>query len=248
MNIRKFALNALLLAALGLTAACTGPANPTDVYDPYEPTNRDIHTFNVAADRAVIRPAAKAYRKIVPAGPATAINNFAFNFSEPRNVVNNVLQGKFDKAVHSGVRFVFNTIFGIGGLMDVAAKAGVPGETTDFGETLYVWGLKEGPYVELPIVGPSTARHTVGRIADLFTNPLSYVLPVPEAYYGTASSLAWALDTRDQYAATVNDILDNSADSYAQARILYLESRRHKLGVEGDNVVDPFQELGLNAN
>lgn len=248
MKSHTITINALLLLAVGLTSACTGPATPTAVYDPYEKENRQVHKFNVAADRAVIRPAAKLYGKIVPKKPATAINNFAFNFSEPRIMVNDILQGRFNKAVRSAVRFVVNTTFGIGGLMDAAAKADVPGESTDFGETLYVWGLKEGPYVELPIVGPSTLRHAVGRVADLFTNPLTYVLPAPESYYGTASSLAWALDTRDQYAATVNDILDNSADSYAQARILYLESRRHKLGVESDNVVDPFQELGLNGN
>ena len=128
------------------------------------------------------------------------------------------------------MRFTVNTTVGIGGLFDPASAMGIEGQSTDFGETLYIWGIEEGPYMELPLVGPSTARHTTGRIADLFMNPLTYVLPTPEAYYGTASSLAWALDTRDDFSNTVDDLFDNSEDSYAQARILYLQNRRFKLG------------------
>jgi phospholipid-binding lipoprotein MlaA len=248
MKLRRFLLGPVALVGIALVAGCSGPATPDGTYDPYQAQNRQIHAFNKKVDRAVIRPAAKIYAAIVPKKPATLINNFAFNFSEPRNVVNDLLQGRLHRATEATLRFVVNTTFGIGGLFDMADKAGVPGRTTDFGETLYVWGFNEGPYIELPVVGPSTGRHTVGRVADLFTNPLTYILPVPENYLGTASSLAWALDTREQFAGTVNDILDNSADSYSQAQILYLQSRRHKLGSVKNDVVDPFQELGLAQN
>ena len=236
-----------LTGALLALVACAHPSGPNDINDPNEESNRAIHQVNVSVDRAVLRPSAKAYGTFVPDPVARAVRNFAFNFSEPRNVINSTLQGRFDIAVVSSVRFVLNTTIGVGGLFDFATFAGLDGASTDFGETLYVWGVGEGAYVELPLVGPSTARHTVGRVADLVTNPLSYILPVPEAYIGTASSLMWALDTRDKFAVTVDDILDNSADSYAQSRLLYLQSRRFKLGGEqaAEDVTDPFEELGL---
>jgi phospholipid-binding lipoprotein MlaA len=240
--VRGLAICAVLL----VVSACTHPQSADDIIDPHETRNRATHDFNVGVDRAVIRPSAKAYGTVVPDPIAKAVNNFSFNFSEPRNVINSTLQGRLDNAVVATVRFVVNTTVGIGGLFDPATAMGIEGTSTDFGETLYVWGVGEGSYVELPIVGPSTARHTVGRVVDLVTNPLTYVLPVPEAYIGTASSLMWALDTRDEFALTLDDILDNSADSYAQARLLYLQMRRHELGVtyEEDDF-DPFAELGM---
>lgn len=234
-----------LFSALAL-GACAAPDPGAEVFDPYEDTNRKIHNANVAIDRALVRPAARTYGKVVPDGPARAINNFAFNFSEPRNFVNSLLQGRLEPAIEAGIRFAINTTVGIGGLFDPATALGIEGQSTDFGETLYVWGVEEGAYVELPLVGPSTVRHTTGRVADLFMNPLSYVLPTPEAYYGTATSLMWALDTRDDFSNTVDDIFDNSEDSYAQARILYLQNRRHKLGdTKEEEDFDPFEELGL---
>ena len=238
---------AFLTGAMLAIGACGHPNGPNDINDPNEARNRAIHEINVSVDRAVLRPSAKAYGAVVPDPVAKSVRNFSFNFSEPRNVINATLQGRFDRAVVSSVRFVLNTTIGIGGLFDFATFAGLEGTSTDFGETLYVWGVGEGAYVELPLVGPSTARHTVGRIADLVTNPLSYILPVPESYISTASSLMWALDTRDKFAVTVDDILDNSADSYAQSRLLYLQSRRFTLGGQPaeEDVTDPFEELGL---
>jgi len=245
---RSFSFRAGLgFAAVLFLSACAHPDGPDAINDPNEARNRQVHEFNANVDRTIVRPLADTYAAIVPEAGSTAINNFAFNFSEPRNVVNRVLQGELDKALVSGARFVFNTTIGLLGFVDVAGFAGVEGESTDFGETLHTWGVGEGRYVELPLVGPSTARHTVGRVADLVTNPLTFLLPEPEAYYGTASSFAWALDTRGDLGDTLDDILDNSADSYAQARILYLQNRRFKLsdGLTEDDVTDPFAELGL---
>ena len=237
----------ILVLAFGVTlSACSAPDPGAEVNDPFEAQNRKIHEMNIAVDRAVVRKAASTYGRVVPDGPKKLINNFSFNFSEPRNAVNSLLQGRIDHALDSSIRFVINTTVGVGGLMDIASEIGIEGQSTDFGQTLYTWGVEEGAYMELPLVGPSTARHTTGRVADLFLNPLSYILPAPESYIGTASSLMWALDTRDEYSVTVDDIFDNSADSYAQARILYLQNRRHALGdVAIEEEFDPFKELGL---
>ena len=230
---------------LGLSA-CAAPDASQDIFDPFERTNRKIHDANLAIDRTVVRPAAATYGKVVPDGPAGAINNFSFNFAEPRNAVNSLLQGRLDNAFEATLRFAINTTVGIGGLFDPATSMGIESKSTDFGETLYVWGVGEGAFIELPFAGPSTVRHTVGRTADWFMNPLTYILPTPEAYIGTASSIAWALDTRDEFAVTFDDIFDNSADSYAQTRQSYLQNRRFKLGgVPEDEVTDPFEELGL---
>lgn len=227
-----------------LLAACTGPDPSVEIYDPYETTNRKTHDVNKAVDRALIRPAAKTYGQVVPDTPARAINNFAFNFSEPRNVVNALLQGRIETAADATVRFGINTTIGLLGLFDPATSMGIEGQSTDFGETLYVWGVPEGAYVELPLVGPSTVRHTTGRLADWFMNPLTYALPTPEAYIGTMSSVMWGLDTRDELSVTVDDIYDNSADSYAQSRTFYLQNRRFKLGgVREEDVFDPYEEF-----
>ncbi len=245
--VPKTHLRILLALILGAALSACATAEPgVEINDPYEVQNRKIHEINVAVDRVVVRKAASAYGRAVPDGPKKLINNFSYNFSEPKNVVNSLLQGQISDAMDAGIRFAINTTVGIGGLVDVATHIGIDGQSTDFGETLYTWGVNEGVYMELPFVGPSTARHTTGRVADLFLNPLTYILPTPENYIGTASSLMWALDTRNEFSVTVDDIFDNSADSYAQARILYLQNRRHALGdVTIEEEFDPFEELGL---
>jgi phospholipid-binding lipoprotein MlaA len=114
---------------------------------------------------------------------------------------------------------------------------------TDFGETLHVWGAREGAYVELPVLGPSTERDTWGMVVDVFTNPLTYVLESPENYYGTVASVSSGLSNRGRYAATIDSILYDSADSYAQARSLYLQNRRFELGGSGgDAYLDPYDD------
>ena len=147
-NSLRIALAVLLGFAL---AACAGPEAGEEVNDPFEAQNRKIHDLNVAVDRAVVRKAASAYGRVVPEGPKKLINNFSYNFSEPRNAVNSLLQGRLDRALDAGIRFAINTTIGVGGLMDIATEVGVEGQSTDFGETLYTWGVNEGAYMELPL-------------------------------------------------------------------------------------------------
>jgi len=153
------------------------------------------------------------------------------------------MQGDLKGVGLATLRFVTNTILGFGGLVDAAAELEMPEHDTDFGETLYKWGVGEGPYIELPVVGPSTARNTAGKVVDLFTNPLSYTVDSPEKYYGTAAGVAARLGDRGRYSDTIDSILYESADSYAQARLIYLQNRRFELGDDAvDDGLDPYSD------
>ncbi|WP_299367205.1 VacJ family lipoprotein [uncultured Tateyamaria sp.] len=234
----------MLVAGASLAACAASPdvsVSPDGVYDPYERQNRKVHAFNRGLDRAIVRPAAIGYSTILPDEIEDSVGHFAKNLGQPSVVVNSVLQGDFRGAGISTVRFLTNSVLGIGGLFDVATDFDVPQHDTDFGETLYVWGVGEGAYLELPVLGPSTQRNTAGKVVDLFTNPLSYTLESPEAYYGTIAGVASGLGTRGRFSDTVDSILYESADSYAQARLIYLQNRRFELGDgEAATEIDPF--------
>ncbi|MGR1581810.1 MlaA family lipoprotein [Thalassobius sp. S69A] len=222
---------AVLIAAL---AGCTvaGPDHPQgEIFDPYEEGNRKTHEFNRALDRALVRPAAKGYVTVVPEGIAISVGNFAENLGEPSSAVNHALQGDVPGVARNVTRFVINVTLGFGGLFDAASDLGLYPDESDFGETLHVWGAPEGAYVELPALGPSTERDAAGKVVDLFTNPLSYVLPTRERNIGKVAEVAAKVGDRGRYADIVDSILYESADSYAQGRTMYLQNRRHELGM-----------------
>jgi len=142
-------------------------------------------------------------------------------------------------------RFIVNTTVGLGGIFDPATELGMPRATdTDFGETLHVWGVPQGAYLELPVLGPSTERAAAGMVVDLFTDPLDHVLPEPERYYGTGLKALDGLGRRGRLADTIDSVLYDSADSYAASRSLYLQNRRFKLGNRGsDDYLDPYDTV-----
>ncbi len=246
----RFSRFALLAAALAV-AGCTphdGAVTRDGFFDPYEENNRATHRFNRALDRALVRPASGAYGGAVPTGLRDNVSNFAQNLSTPGMAVNHLLQGDLRGSGINLYRFVINSTFGIGGIIDAAGAFGVTAEETDFGETLHVWGAPEGAYLELPVLGPSTERDAVGKLVDLFTNPLSYTLPSPERHYARAARVAKRLGDRGRYGDTVDSILYDSADSYAQARMIYLQSRRFELGGDMDALyTDPYSTDGGTA-
>ena len=235
----------VLVAALGLAGCAGAPADrdPADgIYDPYEERNRKVHAFNKKLDTGVVRPAAQAYTTVMPDEFEDSIGNFATNLGRPSDMTNSLFQGDLRGLGLSTVRFVINSTLGFGGLFDVATDFGIEDHETDFGETLHVWGVKEGAYLELPLIGPSTQRDRAGRIVDLFTNPLSYVLDDPESYYSPASRVASGLGQRARFGDTIDSILYDSADSYAQARLIYLQNRRFELGQKDAGTdIDPFE-------
>lgn len=227
----------------GLAACGPAPA-PQGINDPYETENRATHAFNVALDRNIIKPMSAGLGS--GGGPVSeGIGNFADNLGTPGDVVNNLLQVRVGQATHNTLRFAINSVIGLGGIFDPATAMGVTEKKTDFGETLHVWGVDEGAYVELPLLGPSTQRDALGSVVDLALDPMNYLLPRPESYVGTMAKLAAKLGDRGRYSATVDSILYDSADSYIQARLLYLQNRRYELGQtsgEFASFEDPYED------
>jgi len=231
------------LAAFLTLTACGAPTPTQGVNDHYEATNRQVHAFNRAVDKNIVRPIARSTTKIVPEPVQQGVVNFADNLDLPGSVVNDVLQARLDRAVENTLRFGINSTIGIAGLFDPATKMGLPAKATDFGETLYVWGATEGNYLELPLLGPSTERDAFGKVVDMALNPLR--LLVPDMYnIPTYAKIASKLADRGRYSETVDSILYDSADSYAQARLLYLDHRRFNLGQapSEDQFEDPYAQ------
>ncbi len=221
-----------------------GPAPVADgINDPHEARNRSIHHFNLAMDRNVLRPVARGAERVLPAPVEQGVVNFASNLELPGSVVNNILQLRLGKAIENTLRFGINTTIGIGGLFDPATAAGVLGKPSDFGETLHVWGLGEGSYVELPLFGPSTDRDAVGKAVDFVLDPLKLVFPKGSKIPLLAQIGAKIAD-RGRYSETVDSILYDSADGYAQARLLYLQNRRFELGMvpSDESFEDPYAQ------
>jgi phospholipid-binding lipoprotein MlaA len=236
-------------ATLLALSACGPAVLPGEgvVNDPSEPANRAMHDFNVAVDRAILRPASAGYGAVVPEPLREGFSNVASNLDQPLYVVNDILQLRLGDALHNSFRFLVNSTFGLGGLLDPAADMGLYAEDTDFGETMHVWGVSEGEYVVLPVLGPSTTRDTVGMAVDMVMNPTRLALPRPESDYVTAVGVADGLNTRYDYAAEIDRLYYESADGYAQARILYLQNRRFELrdGAEAD-YLDPYADPYLD--
>src|SRR6056297_1250326 len=237
----------MTLAALvaGALSACSTPGPdhpPGEPFDPYEKTNRQIHAFNKGLDRRVVRPISRGYSVFMPDDIETMVSRFSANLSIPQAVVNNIFQGNMRGATEDSYRFFVNTTIGLGGFFDPATELGMPEATdTDFGETLHVWGVPEGAYIEAPVFGPSTERAYAGRWIDTLTNPFRYVVETPESYISPSASIASALSRRGRFSETFDSVLYDSADSYAQSRSLYLQNRRFKLGGGGDSAyTDPY--------
>lgn len=229
---RRQALARCLAVATGLTlAAACAPADRGPIWDPHEAQNRAVHAANRSLDEAIFGGrAAAAAGAALPAPVLKGVVNLAGNLDQPLAVANNLMQFRPGAAAHNALRFLVNSTLGLGGLLDIASDLGLPARPTDFGETLHVWGVPEGAYVELPLLGPSTERDAIGMIADHALNPMRVVIPARLRPAATALDLGARLVERSEASEFVADILYGSADSYAQARLLYLQNRRFRLG------------------
>lgn len=235
-----------LVLGLATLSACTPPQPGLDINDPFEANNREVHAFNKGLDRAVLRPAGRVAAAL-PEEVRIPASNFAANAGLPNAIANGVLQGDIGGVATNTFRFILNTTIGIGGLFDPAGAIGLTEEETDFGETLHVWGVPEGAYIELPGLGPSTERDAAGEIVDLFLDPLGQLASESTARAGTTSRIADIVIQRGTFGDTIDGVLYESADSYAQSRLIYLQNRRFELGMEppGTNIdgtgeIDPF--------
>lgn len=218
----------LALALLvSLLAGCA--ANPTqqDVYDPLEPMNRKTFWFNDQFDRHLLQPVSEAWEFITPAFVREGIGNFFDNVTYPGVVLNDILQGKTVDAGRDLLRFIVNTTLGIGGLFDPATGMGLPNHREDFGQTLAAWGSGPGPYLVLPVLGPSNFRDTAGLPGDLYSNALTFVVPSTPVRAGL--SALQAVNTRAQYAKAVRISREAAVDRYAFIRSAYQQQRRNAI-------------------
>jgi phospholipid-binding lipoprotein MlaA len=226
----------LMLAALLLSACATGPT--ADRRDPLEPFNRGVYKFNDAVDRAVVRPAAIAYRDLLPSPIRTGVSNFFYNLQDAWSAVNNTLQLKPEQAGNSLVRFGVNSVFGLGGVLDVATEMRIERHTEDFGQTLGRWGVGSGPYLILPLLGPNTLRDTVAMPVDMKGGLASHIDNIPTRNSATALNL---MSRRSRLLPTT-DMLDQVAlDPYTFTRDAFLQRRRSEVydGNPPDDVQDP---------
>ncbi len=234
----------LFVAVSLLLSACANAPHATAVNDPYERENRIVHDLNKSLDRAIIKPISGAYGNVARGPISSGVSNFSANLSLPGMMLNDLLQLNLPEFFGNTFRFALNSTFGLVGLFDVAGQNGLPEHTTDFGETLFVWGVPEGAFIELPGFGASTERAAIGTAVDFLIDPTSYFLPTNQKYVGTAAHVLHKLGDRDQFSDIVESVLYESEDSYAQARILYLQSRRRDLEGEltDDDLEDPYAE------
>lgn len=171
--MKYFRLPSILLLAGAITACAGNPPNP---YDPYEGYNRSVHTFNTAFDRAISKPVAKGYVKVVPQTVRTGVSNALSNLGDTQNAVVNATQGEFLAALESIHRFVFNSTFGVLGLIDLTETFNLPEKRrNDMGTTYAKMGWANSNYLVIPVIGPSTSRDTVGLASDVLVNPTTYI-------------------------------------------------------------------------
>ena len=225
MNHRMPALAALCVLLGGCAAA---PAK-LDLRDPFERTNRATFRFNDALDRAVARPVTKVYRKVTPHFARTGVSNFMANAGYTTVILNDFLQAKFADGVADLGRLLLNSTLGLGGLLDPATAAGLEAHDEDFGQTLGKWGMKSGPYLVLPILGPSTIRDTFGLIPDEFADPRQYI---KDPYVKWGLQLLRQVDRRSRL-MDADAVLDRAADKYVLVRSAYLQRRAYQV-LDGD--------------
>jgi len=220
--------------ALLLTAACTAKppvgdpealAEFQETNDPYEPTNRFFYRITDTLDTYALRPVAVAYRDTVPEMVRKPIHNVLNNLVTPAAFANDVLQGKPRNAGDSMMRFVINSTAGVAGLFDVAAKAGYPNHETDFGLTLALWGVGQGPYLFLPVLGPSNPRDAVGYGGNVILDPLTWASFGGQTAIDVSRGAVGLVDTRERLLDQVDSIKRGALDPYATFRSLYRQNR-----------------------
>jgi phospholipid-binding lipoprotein MlaA len=217
---RRAALTATLAGAL---AGCATGPNPRD---PYEGFNRAVFRFNDAVDENALKPAATVYKTVLPSFVQTGVGNFFGNLSDVWSSANNLMQGKGEAGMSDFMRVALNSTFGVFGLFDIASEARMPKHNEDFGQTLGVWGVKQGPYLMLPLLGPSNVRDTVALPVDWNADLWQYTSPIYQRNIGSAVRVV------DKRAALLDasDLMEEAAlDRYEFVRDSYIQLRESKV-------------------
>jgi phospholipid-binding lipoprotein MlaA len=233
---------ALALAVSATLAGCATGPNPRD---PYEKFNRQVFAFNDAVDRVALKPAATAYKQVLPTFVQTGVSNFFGNLSDLWSAVNNLLQGKGQDGMSDFMRFSVNSTLGMGGVLDIGSEAGLHKHNEDLGQTLGAWGVQSGPYLMLPLLGPSTVRDTVAIPVDIYADPWAYVYPV------TVRNVGIAVRAVDQRAAVLDasNLMEEAAlDRYEFIRDGFLQRRQSRITDNGETKIKqlkiPFRKDG----
>lgn len=233
-NFKKpgfFTIIGLSLLLVSSVSGCAKSQDPNTAYkseisDPIEPVNRAIFSFNNFLDMILIEPAAKVYNAVFPGFVRDSVQSFMRNLRSPLIVANNLLQGDIGDAGVATARFIINSTVGIAGLVDIASTQGLSYEEEDFGQTLAVWGLGDGFYIMLPILGPSSLRDGVGRVGDMMADPVRIVAHNTDNdwIYYTRNAVE-GLDNRARLVTALDDLRKNSLDYYAAIRSAYAQKR-----------------------
>ncbi len=242
-SFRWVGVCSLLLVVLLAGCATPPPVTDREAYqeyvetnDPFEPTNRAVFEFNRALDEALFQPIARAYRSAVPLWVRQRVGDALENLRAPVVFLNDVLQGEGDRAMTTLVRFMINSSIGVAGLADMAGEMGIKGHDEDFGQTLAVWGAEDGPYIMLPIFGPSNPRDTVGRVVDWVVDPFNqWADNTGREEWILARGGVSALHTRTELLDLTDDLEKSSLDLYAAVRSLYRQRRAHAISNGGQS-------------
>lgn len=231
----------LIIAAtailIGFPGCATPPADPSaraqfrENNDPFEPLNRKTFAFNQAFDRAVVKPIAKGYRGALPQGARDGIRHFLDNLNEPIVFANTVLQGRIGDSGITGARFVINSTAGIAGFRDVASRNRMPKKIGDFGQTFWSWGVPEGPYIILPILGPTNPRDGVGSGVDAYIDPFRYIARSNNFATDVTAGRAGldGIDKRSRSLDALDEMEKEAIDYYASFRSLFRQHRAAEL-------------------
>ncbi len=209
-----------------LSGCATAPGKAADARDPWEGMNRSIYSFNDKLDQVALKPLAKAYVNVLPSPVRTGVSNFFGNLGDVWTAANSVLQLKGQAAVESAMRVVINTTFGLGGLLDVATEMRLPKHKEDFGQTLGHWGMPSGPYVVLPVFGPSTLRDSASLPLDAQGDLVQQVSDVSTR---NGLTVLHATETRAGLLQAVDVVKDAALDPYSFVRDAYLQKRRNDI-------------------
>jgi len=239
-KLRVFTAASMMFIVVGCAEAPPGQL----IADPYENFNRGVHDFNKGLDRNLVSPVAEVYGNVVGPDVDASVQVAAETISLPNRIANKVLQFRMVSALQDTLRFTVNLALGLG-IKDVAESFGIPNEDTDFGETLHVWGFKEGNYIEIPGFGASTERDAVGLIVDLLLlDPIAERYPEARPVTVTVTLTSF-ISNRNEFADLVDSILYESEDSYSAQQSAYVQNRRFNLGKASSNdavLDDPYSD------
>jgi phospholipid-binding lipoprotein MlaA len=234
----------LVLCSL-LAAGCASSPGRTTNDDPYEGFNRGVYKFNDTLDRAALKPIAKGYRKVTPGFVRSGVGNVLSNLEYPGTFVNQFLQGKWVLGFRDTGRFLLNSTLGVAGLFDVATPLGLEKNDEDFGQTLAFWGVSSGPFVNLPLLGPSSMRDAPSRALDWFTNPLQYADIPWEAEWG--QRVINVVHSRSEL-LPLDETLQRTYDPYAFIRDAWAQQREFNVfdgNPPPETLEDVMEEEGM---